>query len=196
LYRFEGSSYERKIVVVDRIGGFSSKHPLQAFVYAASRESQREIQLDRRSDDPLYSHISSGNWASYATASRPKERLKDGGSSSVSGGVIDIPIFHEIRRFNTNKIIGEGDGSGGSPLLFSAPLTLKLCRDGEKDHLNEPDTGELAREFARINRGYCVTLNKSEATRVKEYVAAKVVPTLQIETRITLRRAKFQAALG
>jgi hypothetical protein len=94
--------------------------------------------------------------------------------------VISIPVFRELQQFNDGKIVllGEGfeqrsesdwlGGHNGGRLLFTSPHTLRLCRDGFKVHLNEVHTGDVARQFASINRGFCLTWSKSEVARVRD----------------------------
>ena len=56
---------------------------------------------------------------------------------------------------------------GRTPVVFSAPHTLVLQRDGEPDHKVEESTATLARDFARSCGGGFVTWKEAERERVR-----------------------------
>ena len=54
----------------------------------------------------------------------------------------------------------------GSRVVFTAPHTLELLRDGCAAHAREPYTGSLAKRFAAACGGACVTWTETERLRV------------------------------
>eukprot|EP00747_Dinoflagellata_sp_TGD_P170867 gnl/TRDRNA2_/TRDRNA2_203564_c0_seq1.p1 gnl/TRDRNA2_/TRDRNA2_203564_c0~~gnl/TRDRNA2_/TRDRNA2_203564_c0_seq1.p1 ORF type:complete len:664 (+),score=112.94 gnl/TRDRNA2_/TRDRNA2_203564_c0_seq1:59-2050(+) len=53
-------------------------------------------------------------------------------------------------------------------ILFTAPHTLHLARDGHKDHLPETHTGLLAKSFAEKVQGAYLTWTAQEVARIRE----------------------------
>jgi len=59
-----------------------------------------------------------------------------------------------------------------SPIIFTAPHTLYLNREGHKHHVPERYTSELARSFAHSIKGAFLTWNSREEARNKELFEA------------------------
>lgn len=57
---------------------------------------------------------------------------------------------------------------GFEPIVFTAPHTLCLHRDGHPDHKTEDYTAFLARSFALLCDGTCITWTDRERSRVKK----------------------------
>jgi hypothetical protein len=62
----------------------------------------------------------------------------------------------------------EVENHGSKPVVFTAPHTLALQRDNNSDHKPEDFTGTLARRFAKICGGACITWTESERLRIRD----------------------------
>lgn len=78
------------------------------------------------------------------------------------------PSDTSIVEFNITSKIKLYKRLHPNSILFTAPHTLYLNRDGFEDHKPEDYTSSLAQKLAEITGGICVNWNDEERARIKE----------------------------
>lgn len=93
-----------------------------------------------------------------------QHRCKDCRAAPLSAESIDA-LQQAIRRRRL-AVLAPPAGSWRHSVLFTAPHTLELLRDGQPQHAREVYTGSLAKHFATAVGGACVTWTEPERERV------------------------------
>ena len=87
-----------------------------------------------------------------------------------------LELRRAVRRRRLAVTVASAAGPGRQ-LVFTAPHTLELVRDGHPFHLMESYTGTLADRFASAVRGAgCVTWTEAERKRVRAVTKARGEP--------------------